>query len=251
MAAVAATGAAGLALVGGVSLEAARRRAGLVGQIRFAVTLYDLRTVMLLRRQLAQERARGRPWLALPPGVGARFPVMARDWRGLLRFPAVRVARMGALGAVAGLAMRGVWSGTTPLLAVAAVVLFVVALDAIEPLSQDADRPYRWAPLPVRDGALLLRHLAAPVAAAASVVTGTPDATFRVQFPEAAGTSVVLRVVWPPGLIALALSPVVAARAAARRGLDPLPAASGLEPVVVVAVAVVLVWLSTRRARLQ
>src|SRR4051794_41361499 len=38
-----------------------RSRTELVGQLRFAVTLQDLRTVLVLRRQLAQERPRARP----------------------------------------------------------------------------------------------------------------------------------------------------------------------------------------------
>ena len=53
-------------LVAGSSLEAAERRTELVGQLRFAVTLQDLRTVLVLRRQLAQERPRSRPWIRRP-----------------------------------------------------------------------------------------------------------------------------------------------------------------------------------------
>lgn len=60
---------AGLACVGGTSIEAAERRATLVGQLRFAATLRDLRTVMVLRRQLAQELPRSRPWLRLSPAL--------------------------------------------------------------------------------------------------------------------------------------------------------------------------------------
>jgi hypothetical protein len=48
----------GLRRLDGVSLEALQRRSSLVGQLRFAVTVRDLRTVMLLRRQLSQERGR-------------------------------------------------------------------------------------------------------------------------------------------------------------------------------------------------
>src|SRR3954454_2883852 len=49
--------------VGGTSLEAAERRASLAGQLRFAATLQDVRTVIVLRRQLDQERHRNRPWV--------------------------------------------------------------------------------------------------------------------------------------------------------------------------------------------
>jgi hypothetical protein len=277
----------GVAGVGGTSLEAATRRAGLVGQLRFAVTMQDVRTVLLLRRQLAQERPRARPWIRLPASGGTRFPVFRRDWHGLLRFPAVRVARMAVLGLVAGLALHGAWSGTTPLVVVAALALFVAALDAVEPLSQEADRPGAWAARPVPDGRLLLRHLVAPgllmvvvglaglagaelagpslvalqlaavvvpltaaaavVAAAASVVMGPPDTLLRVTFPEAAAGSLVFRAAWPPGLVALALAPVLVARAADR----PVPAWAAAVNValpVAVVVAGATAWLASRKA---
>src|SRR5438270_1824414 len=102
-----------LGVVGGTSLEAAERRASLAGQIRFAATLQDLRTVIVLRRQLAQELPRQRPWIRLPRAVprqwltpagnaagfvnGAgrpartrHFPVWRRGWHGILRWPALR-----------------------------------------------------------------------------------------------------------------------------------------------------------------
>ena len=280
---------AGLGAVGGTSLEAAERRAGLVGQLRFAVTLQDLRTVVLLRRQLAQEHARSRPWVRLGrPRLAERFPVLWRSAQGIVRFPAVRVARMGVLGAVAGLAMRGVWSGTTPLVVVAGLAVFVAALDAIEPLSQEVDRPDLWASFPRRDGHLLLRHLpasafamgvvgsvgvavaalagpsllaveiglvvvpgvavAAVAGAAGSVVMGPPDTLLRVQMPEAAGASMVLRAVWPPGLVVLALAPVVAARATTSG--SPVAAAASTAVLVLVPSGIVLGWLSRRKARL-
>ena len=61
--------AGGVAGVGGTSIEAAERRASLVGQIRFAATLRDLRTVMVLRRQLSQELPRQTPWIRLAPSL--------------------------------------------------------------------------------------------------------------------------------------------------------------------------------------
>ena len=41
---------AGLQLIGGVSIERLERRSRLVGQVRFAATLQDVRTVLVLRR---------------------------------------------------------------------------------------------------------------------------------------------------------------------------------------------------------
>jgi hypothetical protein len=158
--------------VGGASIEAAERRASLVGQIRFAATLRDLRTVVVLRRQLAQEMPRQRPWIRLPrtlPAAGggmasaasaARrrwFPVWRRGWHGILRFPALRLARLAVLGAAAGAALVGVWRGTTPLLLVAALALYVAGLDAVEPLAQELDHPDRRDGYAVEEGVLLLR----------------------------------------------------------------------------------------------
>ena len=60
--------AAGSRSSGVCSLEDAERRSTLVGQLRFAATLQDLRTVVLLRRQLALEL----PRTALAPPARAR-----------------------------------------------------------------------------------------------------------------------------------------------------------------------------------
>ena len=152
--------AVGLASVGGTSLEHSLRRAGLVAQLRFAVTVQDLRTVILLRRQLAAELPRSKPWLALrPAAVGATGSVVwRRGWRSFLRWPAVRVARVGVLGLVAGAALVGAWRGTTPLVVVAGFALLLVALDAIEPLAQEIDHPTRRSLLPLRSRALLRPH---------------------------------------------------------------------------------------------
>jgi hypothetical protein len=159
----------GLLRVGDISVEAAERRSTLVGQLRFAATLQDLRTVLVLRRQLSMELPRLRPWIRLQVrGVG-RFPVWTRGWRGVLRWPTARVGRMVLLAVVAGLALRGVWGGTTPLLALGAVALFVAGLDAVEPLAQEIDHPSRTASIPMARGELHLRHL--PVGVAVMLAT--------------------------------------------------------------------------------
>jgi hypothetical protein len=173
----------GLAAVADSSLEAAERRATLVGQIRFAATLRDLRTVVVLRRQLAQELPRQRPWLQMPRavpaewladatrgatvgprpgGVGAqtrRWPVWRRGWHGILRFPGLRLARLGVLGVVAGVATVGAWRGTTPLLLVAGICLYVAGLDAVEPLAQEIDHPDRRDGYSLANGELQARQL--------------------------------------------------------------------------------------------
>ncbi len=154
--------AAGLAAVGGLSIEAAERRSRLVGRLAFAATLQDLRTVLVLRRQLAQEHPRRRPWAQGTP-LGGRWPVWDRGWRGVLRWPAVRIARLMLLGAVAGAALVGVAHGTTPLVIVSAIALHVAALDAVEALAQEVDHPSRTDSIPIARGALHLRHLAVAV----------------------------------------------------------------------------------------
>lgn len=150
--------------VGGLSLEAAERRAALVGQLRFAATTRDLRTVMVLRRQLSQERSRRRPWLPLArrPGRSLGLAIWKRGWQGILRWPARRYLRLVLLGAVAGASMRLVWSGTTPLVVVATFALWVAALDAVEPLSQEIDRTDRLSSFPHAEGWVLVRHLVVP-----------------------------------------------------------------------------------------
>ncbi len=154
----------GLLGIGGTSIEAAERRSGLVGALRFAATIQDLRTVIVLHRQLAQERSRPKAWLRLPAGKPLGHACWRRDWQGILRWPLSRVGRVAALGAVAGLCAYGTWRGTTPLVIVAGIALFIAALDAIEPLAQEVDHPDRAQGVPVERGDLYVRHLAVPVA---------------------------------------------------------------------------------------
>lgn len=153
----------GLLGIGETSIEAAERRSGLVGQLRFAATLQDLRTVIVLHRQLAQERSRPKAWFGLPTRRPLGHACWRRDWQGILRWPASRVGRVAALGAVAGVCAYGTWRGTTPLVIVAGIALFVAALDAIEPLAQEVDHPDRSQGIPVEKGDLYLRHLVVPI----------------------------------------------------------------------------------------
>lgn len=270
---------AGLVLVGGTSLEAARRQAGLAAQLRFALTMQDLRTVLLLRRQLAAEGPRRRPWLRLPAGRRPR-PVWRRDWQGILRWPATRILRIVVLGAVAGLAAAGAWRGTPALVLASAAALLVAGLDSVEGQAQEADHLVRRDTLPVRPDWLLLHHLAAPfavmagmvaVAAAGAMVLGGPATVLQVAavigVPAAlaatfgaalsvqtgpidpfalepfAGVRLFMRSVGPGVLAVAGVLPVLAARAAVDAGASPLagalPAAAG----VLLAVAAAATWL--------
>lgn len=154
----------GLMTIGGLSIEAATRRTALVGQLRFAVTQQDLRTVVLLRRQLAAERPRTRPWFpALPGPIARKFPVFARDMRSVARWPVVRVLRILVVGAAIGVTARATWAGTTPLVLVMGALAYIAALDAIEPLAQDVDHPGLLGSVPELEGVVMVKHLAEPV----------------------------------------------------------------------------------------
>lgn len=175
----------GFARFGTVSVERLSRRSRLVGQLRFAATMRDVRTVMLLRRQLTQELTRQRPWLRTRRRGGHTI-VVRRGWRSLVRTPAVRWVRMAALGGVCVAAAMGAWAGTTPLLVVAGIAAYLVGLEALEPMAQEVDHPTMLQLLPVPTGSLLARHLIVPAAtmvvlgvvgaAAVALATRNPDA---------------------------------------------------------------------------
>lgn len=181
----------GLAGVGGTSLEASELRARLVGALRFAATLQDVRTVLVLRRQLSQERPRPRPWLRIRgwkpaqvtprPGTGGLavdtlgrgavkgWPpvgaIIRRSLQGLARWPVQRLGRLVLLSVGGGLAATVVWRGTTAMVVVVGLCAFLAALDAIEPLSQDADHPDRVFAVPRPPGQVRLALLVGPVVA--------------------------------------------------------------------------------------
>jgi hypothetical protein len=194
----------GLVRIGGLSIELARRRTSLVGQLRFAATQQDLRTVVLLRRQLAAERPRRRPWLPGAPRVLARrAPVAARDLASIARWPLVRVLRVVGLGTGAALALRGVWAGTTPLVLVAGVAAYVAALDASEPMAQEIDHPGILSGLPSPEGVVLVRHLAVP-ALVMVVVGGIGTVAAWAAAPDPAVWWVASLVLVPAALCAVA-----------------------------------------------
>jgi hypothetical protein len=160
--------AAGLLGIGGLRLEAARRRAELVAEMRFSASVQDLRTVILLRRQLASELPRRKPWLRLR-GT-ARNPIWRRDWQSYLRWPTVRIARVVLIAVAAGGVAVGGFDLTPVLFALPGPLLFVAALDLIEPLAQESDHPTRRLLLPFTTSDLIRRHLWAPTAAMAFVL---------------------------------------------------------------------------------
>jgi hypothetical protein len=241
---------AGYLSIGGMSVEAALRRAGLVSQLRFAVTLQDVRTVVLLRRQLSQERPRNQPWMRMRRG--SRLPApWKRGWQSVLRFPAVRIVRIALLGAAAGLAVGTVWRGVTPMIAVAAIALYVASYDAAEAMAQEVDHPTRWESFPIEPGRLLLQHVpvtlvvmvlvvalagavslvlvpakvvvemlpvmllpaaaGASLAAAIGTAQGAPDSASLIGLgPDMMGVVLLARLIVPPALVVVCLLPMLA-----------------------------------------
>jgi hypothetical protein len=277
---------AGIAVVGGTSIESARRRAGLVSQLRLAVARQDLRTVVLLQRRLAQDAARRRPWFPVPSG--ARLPVFRRDLRSLARLPLVRVLRVLFFCTVSVGAALATWRGTTVLVLVAGLALWAAALDVIEPLAQELDHPDRWAGYPVAPGDLLTRHLVGPglalavvacipigalavatepgpvlqtaaalllptcaaavIGAAASIAMAPFDpASMQNLMPETVGTQLVFRVSLPPAIAIVAYLPLLAAKDAARNGVSELAAATQYLLPVCLLLGLATIWLSRRK----
>lgn len=151
-------------LAGNLSLEALSRRSALVSQMKFAVTLQDIRTVVLLRRQLSQEHMRVKPWVKVPQ-IFRRDIIVGRGFRSLMHFPLVRVIRMKLLTITAAAALVMAFRGTSPAVVVAGLLLFILGLDAVEPLSQEVDQPDRTDSLPIERGLLMTKHLIVPAIA--------------------------------------------------------------------------------------
>ncbi len=161
VAAILLLGAFSISLAGRLSLEALSRRSSLVSQMKFAVTLQDIRTVVLLRRQLSQEHMRVKPWIKVPKAL-RRDVVIGRGFRSMAHFPLRRVIRMKLLTMTGAAALVAAWRGTTPAIVVAGLLFFIVGLDAVEPLSQEVDQPDRTDALPHDRGLLMVKHLFVP-----------------------------------------------------------------------------------------
>ncbi|HEV2758718.1 MAG TPA: hypothetical protein VGV86_04025, partial [Acidimicrobiales bacterium] len=271
---------AGLLGVGGTSLEATRRQAGLVAQMRFEVTMQYVRTVILLRRQLAAEGPRRRPWIRLPTERRRSWPVWRRGWQGVLRWPAVRLLRMGVLGMVAGLAAAGAWRGTPALVLAAGAALLVAALDSVEGLAQEADHPVRRDTVPVPSRRLMVRHLATPsvimllvvavgvlgalaagdvatvltvgalvaapaalaaVGGAALSVATDPVSPLGVEL--FAGTKLVIRSIGPAVLAVAGVLPVLAARASVDAGGSAAAGAAPAAAAILMVVLAAAMWM--------
>jgi hypothetical protein len=211
---------AALLSVGGASLERALRRAQLTAVLRFAATVGDLRAVVLLRRQLASELPRQRPYVRIGgSGKPSRFPVWRRGWQSFVRWPVVRVVRVLVLGVVAGAAAVGAWD-TTPLIAVGALALLFAAFDAVEPYAQEVDHPTRRDSLPVEPKQLARAHLAAPLALMVLLVA---IAVVTALIIEPTSRTLVIGVA---SIVPATLAPIAAAAFSVTA--DPFAASSGV-----------------------
>jgi hypothetical protein len=225
-----------IALVGRFSLEALARRSALVSQMKFAVTLQDVRTVVLLRRQLSQEHMRVKPWVKVPR-ILRRDVVIGRGLRSMMHFPLRRIIRMKLLAIAAAGAMVLAWRGTTPMVVPAGLALFVLGLDVVEPLSQEVDQPDRTDALPVERGLIMTKHLIVP--AIASLVF-LPAGVFTVLVLEpgvsSLGYAVLLGIIALLGGVAGATINSVAGApdplSGANQGLALPPEVSGMSTVI-------------------
>ena len=215
----------GFRAVADVSIEAARRRAGLVAQLRFAVTLQDIRTVVLLRRQLSQEKPRTTPWVRLRRASGTPpnwRTIWRRDWRSYLRFPLPRLLRMVALAIIAGLSLGAMWRGVIPMFIVAGLALYLAAYDAVEPIAQEVDHPTRWESFPDDSGRLLILHLPAAILTM-MVICSIAAASALILVPSA----VVLQLALPM-IVATACASAVAAAVSTAMGSPDVAGLLGL-----------------------
>lgn len=213
--------AAALLLGGRLRLEPLERRGQLVAQLRFAATVQDIRTVMLLRRQLRAESVRARPWFGFSLGR-PDHPVVARPttrpqrgapasgveavvapfvWKrgvvAIARLSLSRLLRIAGLAAVAG-ASASLAVTSSPLLLIPMVAaVFLLGLETIEPLSQEIDRPDLTDTIPRPRGWVFANHLVAPAGLlVAAGLIGAGAATIVQPDHAAAAFALAIPLAW-------------------------------------------------------
>lgn len=269
-----------------MSVERLVARARLVRQVRFALAQQDIRTLMLLRRQLSLESPRRSPWMATHrlTALDRRAPVIARALRSYLRWPRARVLQVVAQASLAGVAARGLWHGSLGFVAVMGVVAYVTALDVIEPLAQDLDHPGLLELVPVRRGpvhlsllvgatavmwiwwllaslvagllsfdpdlalAMLIASVSASSAAtvAAALSIKRLDAATLIPNPETDGPRLLIRLLWPPALATVGALPVLASSRAALDGGEVVASAVNTLSLVLVPIGLAWAWVRVR-----
>ena len=176
---------------GGLRVEALTRRADLVSQLRFAVTMQDLRTVILLRRQLRNEQMRSSRWpIPVPelhPTSSVGAAVRRRGWQSLARMPVARVLRSLGFAVAAGASVVVTLRGTTPAVLAIGASSFAMSLEVLEPLSQEVDHRDISGLSPVATDAVLTHLL--PVSALALVPLALVAASVVAVFERGAATA--------------------------------------------------------------
>ena len=196
---IAACAALGIALLERMSLESLATRSALVSQLKFAVTMQDLRTVVLLRRQMSAEYSRQTPWIKVPRRM-RHHVVVGRGAHGLVRFPLRRLWRMVLVTGAAGASLVLAWRGSTPYVVVAGMLLYVFGLDAVEALSQEIDQPDRTDSIPAERGLLHAQHLIVPaLTALPALVVGVAVACVLEPSASTVGIGII---VGAPALLA-------------------------------------------------
>ncbi len=158
--------AAAIARCGGLRIEALVRRADLVSQLRFAATTQDLRTVVLLRRQLRAETMRQQPWGGVRRRRRATASPAAAVWqrgaRSIRRFPVARLGRIAGLAAAGGIAAAIAYERAPIAVLITVAAAFVIGMEVLEPLAQEIDHPDLTDRLGVEPSWLYGHHLVAP-----------------------------------------------------------------------------------------
>jgi hypothetical protein len=268
---------------GSISLEAALRRSDLLSQIRFAVTMQDLRTVVVLRRRLTGHTHRRRLWIPIPRQTGNRLPALQRTLRGLLHSPVSTLIRAAVLAVGSGVAFGLGRRWAAPMVLLTGLMLFLAAYDFVESLAQEIDKPTLWANKPVWPGDVVIRltlagaacmapvaiiaivaagvvggtnilltallaipatTVGAAVGAGVSTALGAPTISATSMETEMFALTTVPRILAPPAIAVIPLVPVVG-------GLvkDVSPGASGTNSLFLMAVTcgLALLWLRTRK----
>ena len=183
---------------GDVDIEKVQRRGVVMTGVLGGVALQDVRSFFLAAHARPDELPRRRPWLPPPPPKA--LAGWRRGWLGLLRLPVPRLIRIAALGATIGVVT--VAAIDAPLLAAFAVLAcYVAAMELVEPIAQEIDRPTRRASYPLRALYLYLRMLGPSVVAmtlvfliaagAAWAVGGSATARFLAASSVSGGVAAV------------------------------------------------------------
>ncbi len=143
----------------GVAIPALDRRAGLAQLLLFTAQLLDLRGFLRLRMVLANESARGKPWLRLPWPRAPGWGIWQRHVRSLLRWPIWRVGRVAVLLILVTALLAVTVSGSSYLILGAGAIVYFLCMDLFEPWWQEVEHGGLTERLPVGTPWLFRRHL--------------------------------------------------------------------------------------------